>query len=182
MDTIDGQSMQKAKQLFDEGTLEKIDAGTARGLIQIHRYIFGGLYSFAGKIREQNISKGGFKFANAQYLHETLKKIEKMPESSFDDIVSKYVEMNVAHPFMDGNGRSTRIWLDLILKKNIRKCVDWQLINKHDYLSAMAKSHTSDSEIRELLRSALTDKINDRETFMKGIERSYHYEEPDNDV
>jgi len=180
--TIDAQSMQKAKQLFDTGDINKIEIGTVNGLVQIHKYIFGGLYSFAGKIRDKNISKGGFKFANAQYLHETLKKIEKMPGSSFDEIVSKYVEMNVAHPFMDGNGRSTRIWLDLILKKNIGKCIDWRLINKHDYLSAMEKSHTVDKEIRELLRSALTDKINDRETFMKGIERSYYYEEPDDDV
>ena len=180
--TIDEQSKQKAKQLFDTGEINKFEVGTARGLIQIHRYIFGGLYSFAGKIREQNISKGGFKFANAQYLHDTLKRIERMPESDFDEIVSKYAEMNVAHPFMEGNGRSTKIWLDLILKRNIRKCIDWQKINKHDHLSAMEKSHTSDAGIRELLRSALTDSIDDRETFMKGIEQSYYYEEPDGDI
>jgi len=180
--TIDGLSMQKAKQLFDTGDIDRIEAGTVNGLVQIHKYIFGGLYPFAGKIRQQNISKGGFKFANAQYLHANLKKIEEMPHSSFDEIVKKYVEMNVAHPFMEGNGRSTRIWLDLILKKNLGKCIDWRLINKHDYLSAMEKSSVSDKEIRELLRSALTDKINDRETFMKGIERSYYYEEPDDDA
>ena len=179
---IDELSKQKAKQLFDTGDIDKINVGTADGLIQIHKYLFGGLYPFAGRIREQNISKGGSKFANALYLHDNLINIEKMPETSFDEIVSKYVEMNIAHPFMEGNGRSTRIWLDLILKKNIRKCIDWQLINKYDYLSAMVKSHTADDGIRELLRSALTDKIDSRETFMKGIDRSYYYEEPDNDI
>ena len=180
--TIDEQSKQKAKQLFDTGEIDSIEVGTVRGLMQIHKYLFGGLYSFAGKIREQNISKSGFRFANALYLHENLVKIESMPEYDFDDIVSKYAEMNIAHPFMDGNGRSMRIWLDLILKKNIGKCIDWQLINKHDYLSAMEKSQVTDRNIKELLRSALTDNINDRETFMKGIDRSYYYEEPDEDV
>ena len=179
---IDELSKQKAKQLFDTGDINRIGAGTVDGLIQIHKYLFGGLYPFAGKIREQNISKGGSIFANALYLHDNLIKIEKMPETSFDEIVPKYVEMNIAHPFMEGNGRSTRIWLDLILKKNIRKCIGWQLINKYDYLSAMVKSHTADDGIRELLRSALTDKIDSRETFMKGIDRSYYYEEPDNDM
>lgn len=177
--TIDEQSKQKAKHLFDTGTIETIEVGTTKGLQQIHKYIFGGLYSFAGKIREQNISKGGFKFANSLYLHQNLKKIEEMKEGAFEEIVEKYVEMNIAHPFMEGNGRSTRIWLDLILKKNLKKCVDWQKINKRDYLSAMERSHTFDEEIKELLRGALTDRINDREMFMKGIEHSYYYEEPD---
>jgi cell filamentation protein len=180
--TIDEQSKQKAKRLFDTGEINTVEVGTVAGLTHIHKYLFGGLYSFAGKIREQNISKGGFKFANALYLHDNLAKIEGMPESSFDEIVSKYIEMNVAHPFMEGNGRSTRIWLDLILKRNIGKCVDWRLINKYDYLSAMEKSQVADRGIRELLRSALTDRINDREIFMKGIERSYYYEEPDDDI
>jgi cell filamentation protein len=179
---IDEQSLQKAKQLFDTGTIDNIEAGTVNGLIQIHKYLFGGLYAFAGQIRGQNISKGGFKFANALYLHDTLKAIEKMPESTFEEIVEKYVEMNAAHPFMEGNGRSTRIWLDLILKKNIGRCVDWQRVNKHDYLSAMEKSVVSGDEIRTLLRGALTDKIDDREIFMKGIEHSYYYEEPDDDI
>ncbi|MCL2143037.1 MAG: Fic family protein [Methanomassiliicoccaceae archaeon] len=181
-DTIDRQSKRKAKQLFDTGTINDIEAGTVSGLLQIHRYIFGGLYSFAGKVREQNISKGGFKFANALYLHDILAGIENMPDSTFDEIISKYIEMNIAHPFMEGNGRSMRIWLDIMLKKNIGKCVDWQLINKHDYLSAMQKSAVTDSVIRDLLRTALTDRTDDRETFMKGIERSYYYEEPDSDV
>jgi len=179
--TIDEQSKQKAKELFDTGTIGMIEIGTVKGLLQIHKYLFGGLYSFAGQIREQNISKGGFKFASALYLPDTLRNIEKMPESSFEEIIRKYVEMNVAHPFMEGNGRSTRIWLDLMLKKNIGKCVDWQKVNKHDYLSSMQKSVVKEEDLRELLRGALTDKINDRETFMKGIERSYYYEEPDDD-
>jgi len=177
--TIDERSKQKAKQLFDTGAINEMEVGTANGLRQIHMYLFGGLYSHAGKIRENNISKGGFKFANAMYLHDNLRTVEKMPETTFDDIVAKYVEMNIAHPFMEGNGRSTRIWVDLIFKKNLEKCVDWQRINKRDYLSAMERSHTDDSRIKELLRNALTEEINDRETFMKGIDHSYYYEEPD---
>jgi len=180
--TIDGQSIHKAKQLFDTGEIDRIEVGTVNGLKEIHRYLFGGLYPFAGQIRTKNISKDGFKFANALYLQENLENIERMPETTYEEILSKYVEMNVAHPFMDGNGRSTRIWLDLILKKNMGKCVDWHMVNKHDYLSAMRKSVLGTSEIIELLRGALTDKINDRETFMKGIERSYHYETPDDDL
>jgi len=180
--TIDEQSKQKAKQFFDTGTINTIEAGTADGLKQIHKCLFEGLYADAGKLRKQNISKGGFKFANALYLHEILSLIEEMPETTFEEIVEKYVEMNVAHPFTDGNGRSMRIWLDLILKKNIKKCVDWQMISKRDYLSAMQRSVVGDSEIKELLRGALTDKINDREIFMKGIDRSYYYEEPDDDI
>jgi cell filamentation protein len=146
-------------------------------LQQIHSYIFGGLYDFAGKIRQKNISKGGFRFAIAQFLENTLKDIENMPENTFDEIVNKYVEMNVAHPFMEGNGRSTRIWLDLILKKRLKKCVDWSKINKNDYLNAMIVSHKNDTVIKKLLENALTDKINDHETFMKGIDYSYYYEE-----
>ncbi|MDR0779036.1 MAG: Fic family protein [Methanomassiliicoccaceae archaeon] len=180
--TVDEQSKQKAKQLFDTGAINGIETGTVNGLVQIHRYLFGGLYSFAGKIRDNNISKGGFKFANALYLHDTLKKIEKMPESDFEQIMSKYIEMNAAHPFMEGNGRSMRIWLDQILKKNIKMRVDWRMVNKHDYLSAMQKSVVRDTEIRDLLRVSLTDKIDDRKIFMKGIDRSYYYEEPDDDV
>ena len=177
--TLDEQSKQKAKQLFDTGTIDMIEVGTTGGLVQIHKYLFGGLYAFAGQIREQNISKGGFKFANALHLHDSLKKIEEMPESCYEEIIAKYVEMNVAHPFLEGNGRSMRIWLDLMLKKNIKKCVDWQKVKKDDYFSAMLKSVTSDADIKELLYEALTDKINDREVFMKGINRSYYYEEPD---
>ncbi|MCL1905164.1 MAG: Fic family protein, partial [Methanomassiliicoccaceae archaeon] len=180
-ETIDGKSKTKAYALFESGLLNSIDAGSIKCLQQIHGYIFGGLYDFAGQIRKLNISKGGFMFANANYLAGTLRLIERMPETTLDEILDKYIEMNIAHPFMEGNGRSTRIWLDLILKKNIKKCVDWQKINKRDYLSAMEKSSVDDKEIRELLRGALTDKINDRETFMKGIEHSYYYETPDDE-
>ena len=179
---IDVQSKIKAQQLFDTGTINTIEVGTVEGLIQIHRYLFGGLYRFAGEIRDRNISKGGFKFANSQYLGNILKTIERMPESKFEEIMAKYIEMNLAHPFMEGNGRSTRIWLDLILKKNIGKCIDWQKVDKHDYLSAMEKSASDGSIVTELLRTALTGDINDRETFMKGIEQSYYYEEIENDV
>ena len=180
--TIDRQSKLKAQQLFDTGTINTIGIGTVEGLTQIHRYLFGGLYRFAGEIRDRNISKGGFKFANSQYLKDTLNSIEKMPESTFEQIISKYIEMNLAHPFMEGNGRSMRIWLDLMLKKNIEKCIDWQKIDKHDYLSAMEKSVSNGSIITELLKTALTDDINGREMFMKGIEQSYYYEEPEDDV
>ena len=146
---------------------------------QIHAYIFGGLYDFAGQIRTKTISKGGFTFCLAEYLPQELKKIESMPEDTLDQIISKYIEMNVAHPFMEGNGRSTRIWLDLILKKSLQKCIDWSQINKNDYLQAMQISVINPSPIRSLLISALTDKINDRETFMKGIDYSYYYEQED---
>ncbi|MFT3952726.1 MAG: Fic family protein [Oscillospiraceae bacterium] len=156
---------------------DTIEVGTVKGLQQIHGYLFGGLYDFAGKIRTLNIAKGGFQFAMARFLPETLKKIEKMPESTFDEIADKYVEMNVAHPFMEGNGRSMRIWLDLILKKNMKKCVDWSKINKKDYLQAMEKSVSDSGMIKDLLQSALTDRINDREMFMKGVDYSYYYEQ-----
>ncbi|HEY1645051.1 MAG TPA: Fic family protein, partial [Candidatus Saccharimonadales bacterium] len=150
-----------------------------RGLQQVHDYLFGGLYDFAGKIRGKNISKGGFTFASSIYLRQGLGEIDKMPETTFEEIISKYIEMNIAHPFMEGNGRSTRIWLDLILKKRLSKCIDWQKIDKNDYLNAMQRSPVNALEVSELLRGALTDKINDREVFMKGIEQSYYYEEED---
>jgi len=176
---IDEQSKQKAKHLFDSRAIDEIEVGTAGGLVQIHKCLFGGLYAFAGQIRDQNISKGGFKFANAQHLRDTLEKIGEMPDSTYEEIVEKYVEMNIAHPFLEGNGRSMRIWLDMMLKKNIRKCVDWQKVGKDEYLSAMRESVTDDAGMMELLSGALTDSINDREVFMKGIDRSYYYEEPD---
>ncbi len=176
-DTVDGKSKQKAYALFDSSFIDSIEVGTVKGLQQIHSYLFGGLYDFAGQIRKLNISKGGFSFAHVMYLDETLKQIENMPENNLENIVKKYVEMNVAHPFMEGNGRSTRIWLDLILKKNLGKCVDWSKINKKDYLSAMKRSVADYSDIFELIKNALTDDINDREVFMKGIDYSYYYEE-----
>ncbi|MFT9056773.1 MAG: Fic family protein [Ethanoligenens sp.] len=178
-ETIDGKSKTKAYALFDSSLLETIEVGTIKGLQQIHGYLFGGLYDFAGQIRTLNIAKGGFRFAPARFLSETLKSIEKMPESSFDDIINKYVEMNVAHPFMEGNGRSTRIWLDLILKKNLRLCVDWSNVGKKEYLAAMEQSVTNPASINALLKPVLTDKINDREVFMKGVDYSYYYEQED---
>jgi len=181
-ETIDGKSKSKAYALFDSSLLDALEVGTVKGLQQIHGYLFGGLYDFAGQIRTHNIAKGGFQFAMVRFLPETLKNIEKMPESTFGEIADKYVEMNVAHPFMEGNGRSTRIWLDLILKKNLKRCVDWSKINKKDYLSAMEKSVSNPAQIKALLKSALTDKINDREVFMKGVDYSYYYEQEDNIV
>ena len=175
--TIDEKSKQKAYSLFESDLIQSIEVGTVKGLKQIHSYIFGGLYDFAGQIRTHNISKGGFKFANALYLDENLKLIERMPENTLEQIVQKYVEMNIAHPFMEGNGRSTRIWLDLILKKNLVKCVDWSRIDKTAYLEAMKKSPVDISDIYSLIKSALTEKIDDREMFMKGIDYSYYYEE-----
>ena len=177
--TIDGQSKKKAYSFFESNLIASKDVGKVKSLKQIHAYIFGGLYDFAGKIRQKNIAKGGFLFAMAMYLDNTLKQIEQMPENSFDEIVNKYVEMNIAHPFMEGNGRSTRIWLDLIFKKQLQKCVDWSKINKNDYLNAMIVSHADRSVIKKLLFNALTDKINDRDMFMKGIDYSYYYEEND---
>jgi cell filamentation protein len=178
-ETIDGKSKSKAYALFDSSLLDTMEVGTVKGLQQIHSYLFGGLYDFAGKIRTLNIAKGNFRFAPVQFLDNTLQTIERMPESNFDEIADKYVEMNVAHPFMEGNGRSTRIWLDLILKKNIGRCVDWSKINKKDYLDAMRESTTDAKRINELLKNALTDKINDREVFMKGVDYSYYYEQED---
>ncbi|MBP5591493.1 Fic family protein [bacterium] len=175
--TLDGQSKKKAYTFLQSNLIADKDVGTTKALQQIHAYIFGGLYDFAGQIRTKTISKGGFKFCVAEYLESALKKIEQMPENTFDEIVDKYVEMNVAHPFMEGNGRSTRIWLDMIFKKRLLKCVDWSRIGKKDYLDAMRESHYDPAKIKELLRNALTDKIDDREMFMKGIDYSYYYEE-----
>jgi len=175
--TLDGQSKKKAYTFLQSNLIADKDVGTTKALQQIHAYIFGGLYDFAGQIRTKTISKGGFKFCVAEYLESALKKIEQMPENTFDEIVDKYVEMNVAHPFMEGNGRSTRIWLDMIFKKRLLKCVDWSRIGKKDCLDAMRESHYDSAKIKELLRNALTDKIDDREMFMKGIDYSYYYEE-----
>ena len=177
--TIDGQSKKKAYTLIESGLLNSLRPGTVKTLQQIHAYLFGGLYDFAGKIRTKTISKGNTIFCLAEYLHQNLKTIEQMPENTFDEIVDKYVEMNVAHPFMEGNGRSTRIWLDLIFKKQLKMCVDWSKIGKRDYLNAMIESQTDSTRIRELLKQALTDKIDDREIFMKGIDYSYYYEQTD---
>lgn len=173
---IDAQSLQKAYKLFESGAIDQIEVGTTQGLCEIHRYLFEGLYDFAGKIRHQNISKGGFRFANAMFLHAILPVIDQMPENTFEEIVAKYVEMNIAHPFMEGNGRSTRIWLDMILKKRLAKVIDWRLIEKEAYLQAMERSPINDLELRFLLQPALTDKVNDREVIFKGIEQSYYYE------
>ena len=176
-ESIDGKSKSKAYALFESSMIESIEVGTVKGLQQIHAYLFGGLYDFAGHIRTVNIAKGGFQFAMAAYLPTTLQQIEQMPESNFAEIVDKYVEMNVAHPFREGNGRSTRIWLDLMLKKNLKQCIDWSKVNKKDYLAAMTLSVADSTEVKRLLENALTDKINDRETFMKGIDYSYYYEQ-----
>ena len=166
----------KAKQLFEEGILDSFEVGTFKGLSEIHKYLFEEVYEFAGKIRTENISKSNFRFASAMYLEEALKKVDQMPQSNFDEIVEKYIEMNIAHPFREGNGRSTRIWLDMILKKEIKKVIDWSKISKEDYLLAMERSPIKNTEIKILLKEALTDKIDDREVFMKGIDASYNYE------
>ena len=176
-ESIDGKSKTKAYALFESTFINSLEVGTAKGLQQIHAYLFGGLYDFAGQIRQKNISKGGFQFAVSRFLGDTLKQIEDMPETTFDEIVAKYVEMNMAHPFMEGNGRSTRIWLDLILKKSLKKCVDWSKIGKNDYMNAMMKSPTNSSALTKLLKNALTTEIDSREMFMKGIDYSYYYEE-----
>ena len=177
--TIDGQSRKKAYTLWESNLVADKDVGKVKALQQIHAYLFGGLYDFAGKIRSKTIAKGNTLFCLAEYLHQNLHTIEMMPETTFDEIVDKYVEMNVAHPFMEGNGRSTRIWLDLIFKKRLGMCVDWSKIDKKEYLDAMIASHTDSTKIRELLRGALTDRIDDREIFMKGIDYSYYYEQED---
>ena len=169
-------SKEKALSLFDSGKIDTIKVGTVAGLKQIHKYLFEDIYDFAGKIREVNIAKGEFRFAPVMYLKQSLKQIEKMPQSTFDEIVEKYVEMNIAHPFREGNGRATRIWLDLIFKKELKKVVDWNKIDKEDYLSAMERSPIKDIEIKHLLKNALTDQINEREVYMKGIDVSYYYE------
>lgn len=169
-------SKQKAKQLFDSGDIARIKVGTFAGLKQIHKYLFGGIYDFAGKLREVNIAKGNFRFAPLMYLKPALRHIDRMPQDSFDEIIEKYVEMNIAHPFREGNGRAMRIWLDLILKNEIRKVVDWSKVDKEDYLAAMERSTAKDIEIKQLLKKALTGKISNREVFMKGIDISYYYE------
>ncbi len=176
-ESIDGKSKTKAYALFESSFIDNIEVGTTKGLQQIHAYLFGGLYDFAGQIRQKNISKGGFQFAVSRFLGDTLKQIEAMPENTFEEIIDKYVEMNIAHPFMEGNGRSSRIWLDLIFKKRLKKCVDWSKISKNDYMNAMMLSPTKSSVLKTLLKNALTIKINDREMFMKGIDYSYYYEE-----
>ncbi len=175
--TIDGQSKKKAYTFWESNLIGEKEIGTIKALQKIHGYIFGGLYDFAGQIRSKNISKGGFIFAPYQHFHITLPTIERMPETTFDEIIDKYVEMNVAHPFMEGNGRATRIWLDLIFKRRLKKCVDWSIIGKNDYLNAMIISPTDSSGIKKLLKKALTSKINDMEIFMKGIDYSYYYEQ-----
>ena len=176
MKQIDEKSLQKAFQLFESGDIERMEIGTTKGLQQIHKYIFDGLYDFAGKIRDKNISKGGFRFATTLYLNEILPKIEQMPENTFEEIIAKYVEMNIAHPFMEGNGRTMRIWLDLILKKHLNKVINWQFVDKTLYLQAMERSPINDLEIRFLLKENLTSETENREIIFKGIEQSYYYE------
>lgn len=166
----------KALELFDTNKMNEFEVGTFNGLASIHKYLFNDIYSFAGVIREENIAKGNFRFASCMYLEDVLNKIDNMPQDTFENIIKKYVEMNIAHPFREGNGRTTRIWLDLILKKELNKVVDWSKVNKEDYLLAMERSPVKDLEIRLLIQNALTDKINDRQVFMKGIDTSYQYE------
>ena len=176
MKNIDKLSLENAYRLFDSGDIENIEVGTTKGLQQIHAYLFSGLYDFAGELRNRNISKGGFRFANALYLKEILVKIEQMPENTFEEVIAKYVEMNIAHPFMEGNGRSMRIWLDLILKSKLKVMVNWQLVRKEIYLQAMERSPINDLELRTLLSANLTNDIHNREIIFKGIEQSYYYE------
>ena len=175
--TIDGQSRRKAYTLFESGLLNSLEPGTMKCLQQIHAYLFGGLYEFAGQIRTKNISKGGFTFANCLHFSTIIPNIEKMPETTLDEIADKYVEMNVVHPFMEGNGRSMRIWIDLMLRRSLKRCVDWSKIDKNEYLKSMRESVVDSSHIKVLLKGALTHRINDREIFMKGIDYSYYYEE-----
>lgn len=175
--SIDGQSKKKAYTLFESNLVNEFEVGTIKGLQQIHAYLFGGLYDFAGQIREKSTSKGGYQFVYAQHLKATLEQIDAMPQKTFDEIIEKYAAMNKAHPFMEGNGRSTRVWLDLILKKELKKCVDWSKISKESYMNAMIISTVDYSVLATIIKSALTSKINDRELFMKGIDYSYHYEE-----
>jgi len=175
-ESIDGKSKTKAYALFETSFVDSIEVGTTKGLQQIHAYIFGGLYDFAGQLRTKNIAKGGYKFEYAQYLNSTLLQIDQMPETNFGEIVEKYVAMNKAHPFMEGNGRSTRIWLDLLLKKQLKCCIDWSKISKDNYMNAMIISTVDSSELNKLLKHALTSEINSREMYMKGIDYSYYYE------
>ncbi len=169
-------SKQKAKKLFESGEINRVEVGTFKGLAQIHAFLFGDIYDFAGKLRDVNIAKGNFRFAPLMYLPQSLENIDAMPQNNFEKIIEKYVEMNIAHPFREGNGRATRIWLDLILKKELKQVIDWNAVDKEDYLSAMERSVVKDVEIKQLLKTALTNKIDDRELFMKGIDISYFYE------
>lgn len=175
--SIDGQSKKKAYTLFESNLIIEFEVGTTRGLKQIHAYLFGGLYDFAGQIREKSISKGGYRFVYAQHLKSTFQQIDALPQITLEEIISKYVQMNKAHPFMEGNGRSTRIWLDMMLKKHLKKCVDWSKIKKENYMNAMIISIVDSSVLMQLIKTAQTAKINDREMFMKGIDYSYYYEE-----
>lgn len=183
MKSVDKKSLENAYRLFETGDIEKIEIGSTKGLQQIHSYLFEGLYDFAGQLRTMNIAKGGFRFANTLYLKEALAKIELMPETTFEEIIAKYVEMNIAHPFMEGNGRTMRIWLDMILKKQLKKLVNWQHISKELYLQAMERSPINSLELKTLLADNLTDDVNNREIIFKGIEQSYYYEgyEKEND-
>lgn len=176
MKNIDKESLENAYRLFESGDIDTVEIGTTKGLQQIHKYLFDSLYDFAGQIRDKNISKGGFRFANSLYIKEVLLKVEQMPENTFEEIIAKYVEMNIVHPFMEGNGRTMRIWLDLILKKRIEKVVNWQFVDKTLYLQAMERSPINDLEIRTLLSLNLSDEIENREVIFKGIEQSYYYE------